>query len=115
MPTTATPSDNFPVVITGVNVGQSSEFIPHTMTLANYPNPFNPATKIQFTVEKDGKTSVRIFNALGQEVARVFEGMARAGTYYSVEFGGPQLASGVYFCTLENGGQRIVTKMLLVK
>ena len=42
----------------------------------NFPNPFNPATNIQFTVPRDGRATVKIYNALAQEVATLFDGEA---------------------------------------
>jgi len=88
---------------------------PKTMTLGNYPNPFNPQTQIEFTVPSDGMTVVKVYNVIGQEVATLFSGMAKAGEYYRFSFGGNQYASGIYYYTLESNGQRMVKKMLLMK
>jgi hypothetical protein len=81
----------------------------------NFPNPFNPATNIQFTVPADGRATLKIFNTLGQEVATLFNGDATAGTYHQVQFNGSNLASGIYFSRLEFGGKMQVKKMLLLK
>jgi Pectinesterase. len=89
--------------------------VPRVMTLANYPNPFNPQTNIQFTVREDGHALVKIFNLVGQEVACVFDGQAKAGDSYSVPFGGARFASGVYYYTLEINGSSMTKKMLLLK
>ena len=115
MPTTASPADNLPFVATGVENRDNSEIIPRVLTLANFPNPFNPETKIQFSVATDGIAVVKVFNVLGQEVAKVFEGEARAGQFYTTTFGGPRFASGVYFYSLLINGQRMIKRMLLLK
>lgn len=83
--------------------------------LNNYPNPFNPATEIRFSVPEDGYASLKVFNMLGQEVATLFNGMARAGHYMSVTFNAGKLASGVYLSRLEYNGKSIVQRMLLTK
>lgn len=82
---------------------------------SNYPNPFNPATMIQFTVPKDGHAVLRVYNILGQEVVTLFDGQARAGQYITAMFSGSHLASGVYIAQLEFGGRRLTQRMVLAK
>ncbi len=81
----------------------------------NYPNPFNPTTAIQFSVERDGRAVVKAFDILGREVATMYDHAAKAGRYYTATFDGSQFSSGVYFYTIENNGQRLVKKMIMVK
>jgi hypothetical protein len=81
----------------------------------NYPNPFNPTTTIKFSVEKQERTTVSIFNVLGQEVARLFEGIAEPGYYYSVAVDGTMLSSGVYFYRVATESRAEVRRMLLLK
>ncbi|HTX19178.1 MAG TPA: T9SS type A sorting domain-containing protein [Bacteroidota bacterium] len=81
----------------------------------NYPNPFNPTTTIEFSIAKDGRAAVKVYNTLGQEVAQLFNETAQAGRLYQVTFNGDRLPSGVYFSVLEAGGQKLVKKMLMVK
>jgi hypothetical protein len=82
---------------------------------SNYPNPFNPATMIQFTVPKDGHAVLKVFNILGQEVATLFDGQARAGQYITAMFNASSLASGVYMAHLEYGGRSLTRRMVLAK
>jgi len=66
----------------------------------NYPNPFNPSTKIQFVVSESLETSVKIYDSMGQEVATLFQGTPEAGGNQIVEFDGANLSSGTYYVKL---------------
>ena len=81
----------------------------------NYPNPFNPSTKVQFTVPENGNARLSVYNILGQEVATLFSGAAEAGNLYTANFNASRMASGLYFSVLEFGSQRITHKMLMTK
>jgi hypothetical protein len=80
----------------------------------NYPNPFNPTTTISFTLTHAGMTTLKVFNALGQEVATLVNGNTEAGTH-KVQFNAAGMASGVYFYKLTSGNFAQVMKMALVK
>ena len=89
---------------------------PKVFSLAqNYPDPFNPATTIQFTVPSDGRATLKIFNSLGQEVATLVDDNVSAGIYHQVQFNASNLASGTYFSQLEFAGKVQIKKMLLLK
>lgn len=113
-PSEATANDNIPFPVLSVE-SSSETMVPHTLTLANYPNPFNPATVIRFTVPASGRAVVKVYNLLGQEVCTLLDDITETGTYYTVHFDGTHLASGVYLYTLESNGQRKVNRMLLLK
>jgi hypothetical protein len=81
----------------------------------NYPNPFNPSTQIRFSVPKDGFTSLKVMNILGQEVATLFEGNAKSGNIIDVTFNARNLSSGVYFARLQQDGNISIQKMNLIK
>ena len=82
---------------------------------SNYPNPFNPATTMEFTLGDDGPALLRVYNMLGQTVITLFDGNAQAGRLYQVKFDASRLPSGLYFATLESGNQRMMQKMVLMK
>ena len=82
---------------------------------ANYPNPFNPSTSIEFSVPTDGRVMLKIYNMLGQEVATLFDGEATAGRLLKATFDASRLSSGVYFSRLEFGANALVKRMMLVK
>lgn len=81
----------------------------------NYPNPFNPETSIRFTVAATGTAKLVVFDALGREVATLFNGAAEPGRQYSVRFDGAGLSSGVYFYRLTAGNQVDMKRMLLTR
>ena len=81
----------------------------------NYPNPFNPSTKVQFTVPENGNVRLSVYNVLGQEVATLFNGTAESGNLYTTNFNASRMSSGIYFSVLEFGNQRITHKMLMTK
>ena len=80
----------------------------------NYPNPFNPETTIEFSLPKEGKYVLRIFNILGETVKILAEDIFDAG-YHKVTFDGKAYSSGVYFYNLVGQGVNLVRKMILVK
>ncbi len=102
--------------------GTSTGILAHTATLPwqfhldqNYPNPFNPSTSISFTVPADGHATLKIYNALGQELALIFNGEARAGISNTVRFDASGRASGILFSRLEYGGRTQLMKMQYIK
>lgn len=70
----------------------------------NFPNPFNPATTISFNLAVDSKVSIKIFNALGQEVRVLTSTQYAAGTH-NLNFNASGLTSGIYYYTIEASGQ----------
>ena len=83
--------------------------------LRNYPNPFNPSTVITFTAVEDGNARLRIFNALGEEVAAAFDAPVMNGESVSVPFEAGHLPGGTYFYVLSIGTHIRTGKMLLTK
>ena len=80
----------------------------------NYPNPFNPTTQIDYTINKTGLVTLKVYNLLGQQVATLYEGMRSAGTF-KASFNASNLPSGVYFARLQAGSNSMTKKMLLLK
>jgi hypothetical protein len=83
-------------------------------SIDNYPNPFNPSTRISFTIPRKGNVKLRVFDVLGREVANLVDGFYEVGKY-EVTFDASKLSSGVYFYNLTTGSNSISKKMLLVK
>jgi len=81
----------------------------------NYPNPFNPSTAINFTVNQVSNVKMLISNANGQLVKEAALGSLTAGNH-NYSFNGESLNSGIYFCTLFVDGAKIAShKMVLTK
>lgn len=80
----------------------------------NYPNPFNPVTTVRFTVPEETRVSLKVFNALGVEIANLMDTVKPAGDY-AVEFSGEKLPSGIYFVQLKAGSYMSIKKMILLK
>jgi hypothetical protein len=79
-----------------------------------YPNPFNPATTIEYQLAVTGAVRLRVFDLTGREVRTLVDGPQSAGLH-RVEFDGRGLASGVYICTLSTGGVTTSTKVVLLR
>jgi hypothetical protein len=100
---------------TSTGVKQIAGVVPEQYALGqNYPNPFNPETAINFTIPKAGHVSLKLYNALGAEVASLVDRNMDAGSFVST-FSGKNLASGTYFYTLRAGNFTQTKKMLLLK
>jgi hypothetical protein len=80
----------------------------------NFPNPFNPETRIPFRLPVACNVFIRICNILGQQVAVLVNARFDAGSH-TVVFSGKGLASGVYFCEFIAGDYTEVRRLLLVK
>jgi len=80
----------------------------------NYPNPFNPSTIITYQMLRSGHVSIKVYNALGQEVATLVDEEKPAGSY-QVEFNTVNLSSGVYFYKMRSGEFTDSKKLNLMK
>ena len=82
----------------------------------NYPNPFNPITSIKYAVSSNQYVSLKVYDALGNEVATLVDEYKPAGMY-NVQFTMPngQSSSGIYFYQLKVGHFIESKKMILLK
>ncbi|MGC8652613.1 MAG: FG-GAP-like repeat-containing protein [Candidatus Kryptoniota bacterium] len=86
----------------------------------NYPNPFNPTTTISFSLPIANRVSVKIYDVQGKEIRTLLNSSLMSKGSHSVVWDGKDnhglnVASGVYFYTLEFGGYRMTKKMTLLK
>jgi lysophospholipase L1-like esterase len=110
-----TYSDEIVVRVTGVT-GVFAPEMPHQFELQqNYPNPFNPTTEIKFSVQSREHAVLVVYDMLGREVAKLFDGMAEPGRYYNVSLNGSRLGSGLYTYRIVTDSHSAARKMLLIK
>ncbi len=80
----------------------------------NYPNPFNPSTYITFTLPRESKVLLNVYDLLGREAASLVNRILPAGKY-KFQFNADMLSSGVYIYRLQTGNQIFTKKMILMK
>jgi subtilisin family serine protease len=85
----------------------------------NFPNPFNPETKINFTLAEDSKVTLKVYDVLGQEVVSLLNANLAKGIH-EINFIASGMNSGVYFYKLQATGKNEVNfidikKMILTK
>ena len=101
-------------------MGVSSTNIPEQFVLdPNYPNPFNPTTKIHYGIPSESKVLLTIFDMLGKEVIRLIDENQDAG-YRTIAWNGTDamgrnVGAGMYFYFLKAGDFRQTRKMILLK
>lgn len=80
----------------------------------NYPNPFNPATTISFTLTDATSVELTVYDRLGRDVVQLLNSSLSAGTH-TVEFNAKDYPSGIYFYRIKTPERTEVRKMILSK
>jgi hypothetical protein len=80
----------------------------------NFPNPFNPSTKITYSLKNDSKVELIVYDILGNEITKLVNKEQSAGIY-EINFDGHYLASGIYFYKINAGSFADTKKMILIK
>lgn len=80
----------------------------------NFPNPFNPNTRISWQSPKSGWQTLKVYDVLGNEIITLVDEYKPSG-FYEIEFDAASLSSGVYFYKLKAGDFWAVKRMLLMK
>lgn len=98
-----------------VSVTNNGTGIPEKYSLSqNFPNPFNPATRLTFALPENGNVELKVYDLSGKEVAVLVNGMFSAGSY-SVNFDAGKLSSGVYVYVIRSGNFTESKRMTLLK
>lgn len=92
---------------------------PVTALKGNYPNPFNPATTIEFAIAEETFVKLRIYNIIGQEIVTLIDDRLPPGNHYAIWNGkdknGNSVSSGAYLYRLLTGNHNQVGKMIMIK
>jgi hypothetical protein len=103
-----------PSGVTSVNDGNGLKTLPLTFVLdQNYPNPFNPSTTINYSLPKEAKVTLVIYDVLGRKVATLVDARQVAGEY-RVAWNAGLVSSGVYLLQMRADDRTIGTKKLMV-
>lgn len=113
--------DPMPIIIldqqfTPVSVDRENNIVPAQFYLdQNFPNPFNPSTEIKFGINEASNIDLRIYDALGREVAVLINNQFMSAGSYNVKFNASNLASGTYIYRITTGVNTVSRKMQLLK
>jgi len=80
----------------------------------NYPNPFNPSTRIRLDVPATATGRLEIYDLEGRLVTTLFSGTLSAGRY-QYSWNAQRVASGLYFCRFSSPQYTATQKMMLIK
>lgn len=98
-----------------VGIQPVSGIVPDKFSLfQNFPNPFNPATKIRFDIKNSSHVNLKVYDVTGKIVKFLVNEELSAGSY-SIDFNASEMTSGVYLYELTAGDYKDVKKMVLVK
>jgi len=82
--------------------------------LQNYPDPFNPTTRIPFALPRETIVNLSVYDLLGREVKVLLDGRLAAG-YHEILFDAGDLPSGVYFYRLTSPGLSVTRRMAIIR
>jgi agmatine deiminase len=117
------PANSFFTIVRGTSINQGIA-VNNYIKLSNYPNPFNAQTTISYTVKKNSRVRLDVYNLRGRKVHSLAKGFHKAGSYKTVWHGmnksGEKISSGVYYLiiTIINNEIGTITKkneMLIVR
>jgi hypothetical protein len=95
-----------------INEIEEEKAFPDNLIAYNAPNPFSGSTHISFWLQLPAQVSIIVFNAMGQEIATLTNGIKTEGLH-TIHFDGMGHPPGIYFCTIQAGNSRKVIKMVL--
>ena len=101
-------------ILTSVNETANYNMLRNYELKQNFPNPFNPVTKISYAIPQNSFVELKVFNLLGQEIATLVNQEKPAGNY-EVNFNATNLPSGVYIYKMKSGDYVETRKMVLLK
>jgi hypothetical protein len=113
--------DHFTIMKTA-NVSSVEDFqnlLPNEFSISNYPNPFNPSTRISYGVSQTGTVTITVYDVLGRMVSTLLDGVVGKGNHTidwsAKDAQGNDLASGIYVARIQSGQFTKTTKMILMR
>jgi hypothetical protein len=103
-----------PATATGIDEESCVSMVKEYSLMQNYPNPFNPSTTISYSLAKEGKVTIKVYDVLGHEVSELVNDVKSAGSY-QLTFSAADLPSGIYFCRMMSGSFSDTKKLILIK
>jgi len=102
-----------------ISIDDAAE-LPSGFELAqNYPNPFNAKTTIFYSLEKESRVTIDVYDLSGRQVATIASGTQPAGDHQVIwngaDFNGNPVSSGVYFYRMNAGEESLTRRMTLLK
>jgi agmatine/peptidylarginine deiminase len=107
-------SYQFPISLPTPLDSPIQHFIPEIVIHPNYPNPFNPSTTIEFSLNFAAQVELGIYNSLGEKVTTLHKGRLRAGIH-RFTWHAKNLGSGIYFYKITTQNFRKINKVMLLK
>ena len=81
---------------------------------SSYPNPFNPSTSMDLSLNESGYVSVKVYNVMGQVVSTLVDGNMDAG-YHTLTWNADNMPSGMYLVRVQSGSNVETQKLMLLK
>ncbi len=101
------------------SVEDSRNLMPNDFSISNYPNPFNPSTRISYGVAQTGYVTITVYDLLGRTVSTLVAGVVGKGNHsidWSAKDGkGNDVASGIYIARIQSGQFVKNAKMILLR
>ena len=99
-----------------INIDLDNSFQPfETSIVGNFPNPFNPTTKIEFNLKNAGHVDVTVYDLQGRKIANLYSGLLEAKEGHVFTWDASNVASGQYFARITSPGFSDVLNMTLIK
>lgn len=112
-------SNTVEITIEDLSADDTNPSLPVTALKGNFPNPFNPETTIEFSLEKSGPVSIEVYNIMGQRIITLVNDHYLSGNHRIVWKGnddsGVSVGSGIYFYRMVSGSYTSTRKMILLK
>ncbi len=98
-----------------VGVEENGKTLPENFTISpNYPNPFNPETNLNYSLQKTAEVKIELYDLLGRKVMTVVKGQIQPGTY-TARIDGTRLTSGIYLVRAQSGNTQTTMKITLIR